>query len=357
MASVVIMAGGRGERFWPRSRMAMPKQFLSLVGDKTMLQQTVERLDGLVDIKDVYIVAGNDFKEIIKYQLPGLPLENIIVEPFGRNTAAAIGLAAAVIGHKNPHDIMIVLPADHYISDLPRFKEIMRSAIEAAAPGDEIITLGITPSRPDTGYGYIRRGEQHDNYSGIASYIVRQFTEKPDLPKAQQFLDEGDYLWNSGMFIWRTDLIRKLIETFTPELAQGLQVIEKAFGSEEYEHILIREYQAFPNISVDYGIMERADRVLVIPSDFGWDDLGSWTALDRYAEKDQHGNAITGTGVMLNSNNTYVYAPGNTIVTIGVQDLIIVHHENGLLICNKDNVQDIRIAVQALKKIDCEDML
>ena len=357
MASVVIMAGGRGERFWPRSRMAMPKQFLSLVGKRTMLQQTVERMEGVVDISDVYIVAGNDFKEIIAQQLPDLPKDNVIIEPFGRNTEAAIGLAAAVIGQKKPQDVMIVLPADHYINNLPRFREIILGAVAAASPGDEIVTLGITPHRPDTGYGYIRRGDRFGDYAGVEAFVVRQFTEKPDLQKALQFLDEGDYLWNSGMFIWRIDLIRKLIEEFTPELAQGLKLIENAIGGDQYEHTLIREYQKLPSISVDYGIMERAERVLVIPSDFGWDDLGSWTALDRYADKDAQGNAITGRGAMLDTSNTYVYAPWNTVATIGVKDLIIVHHNDCLLICHKDKAQEIRGVVQALKDQHCEDVL
>ena len=357
MASVVIMAGGRGERFWPRSRISMPKQFLSLIGAGTMLQQTVQRVEDVVKLNDVYVVAGSDFKDIIAQQLPDLPEENIIIEPFGRNTAAAIGLAAVVIGRKNPHDVMIVLPADHHISDLPRFKEIIRGAVEAAATGDEVVTLGITPGRPETGYGYIRRGEEYGSYSGVKTYIVRQFTEKPDRQKAQQFLDEGDYLWNSGMFVWRIDLIRKLINTYTPELASGLEHIEKDCGGSEYEQTLVREYQKLPSISVDYGIMEQADRVLVIPSDFGWDDLGSWTALDRYAGKDENGNALTGKGALLDTSNTYVYAPGHTVATIGVRDLIIVYHEGSLLICHKDQAQEIRNAVQMLKENNCEDAL
>ena len=357
MASVVIMAGGRGERFWPRSRMAMPKQFLSLVGEGTMLQQTVARVLDLVALSDVYVVAGSEFKAIITAQLPDLPENNIIIEPFGRNTAAAIGLAAVAIGQKKPQDVMIVLPADHYINDLPRFREVLRGAVEAAAPGTEAVTLGITPSRPETGYGYIRRGAECGVFSGVEAFEVGQFAEKPDLPTALRFLAAGNYLWNSGMFVWRIDLIRKLIDAYTPELATGLNAIEKAWGGARYEAVLLAEYEKLPSISVDYGIMERAERVLVIPSDFGWDDLGSWTALDRYAEKDAAGNALTCKGALLNTSNTYVYAPGHTVATIGVQDLIVVFHEGCLLICHKDQAQEIKDAVQALKENDCEDAL
>ena len=357
MASVVIMAGGRGERFWPRSRMAMPKQFLSLIGTGTMLQQTVERMQDIVKLSDVYVVAGNEFKEIISEQLPGLPESNIIIEPFGRNTAAAIGLAAVVIGQKKPDDVMIVLPADHHINDLPRFTEIIRGAILAAASGEETVTLGITPDRPETGYGYIRRGEEFGVYSGVKAYVVRQFTEKPNLEKARQFLEEGDYLWNSGMFVWRIDLIRKLIGVHTPDLASGLKEIEKALGGGNYETVLLKEYQRLPSVSIDYGVMERAERVLVIPSDFGWDDLGSWNALDRYAKKDASGNAFDGRGALLNTANTYVYAPGHTVATIGVRDLIVVFHEGCLLICHKDQAQGIKDAVSELKICNCEDAL
>ena len=348
MACAVIMAGGRGERFWPRSTTKMPKQFLSLIGERTMIQQTVDRLAGLIEIKDVYVVAGEDFVAIIKEQLPDLPPENIVVEPFGRDTAAAIGLAAVAVRRKSPQEVMVVLPADHYINNQPRFREVLRGAIDAAGMGEDAVTLGITPHRPETGYGYIRRGDVRGAYEGVTAYQVRQFAEKPDLNKAIQFLKAGDYLWNSGMFIWRVDLISKLIEVHTPILAAGLQRIEAAMDTEDYAAVLNEVFTDLPRISVDYGIMEKEERVLVIPGDFGWDDLGSWNALDRYAQRDDQGNSLGGNGVMLDTKNTYVYAPGKTVATIGVEDLILVYDNDCLLICHKDRTQEIKDAVQAL---------
>jgi len=357
MACVVIMAGGRGERFWPRSRMAMPKQFLNLIGSKTMLQLTVERVQGLVDIEDIYVVAGAAFKDIILKQIPHLPDSNIIIEPFGRDTAAAIGLATVVVRQKHPFDVMVVLPADHYINDVPRFRDIIRGALAAASRGEEIVTLGITPHRPETGYGYIRQGDEFEVFAGVNTYQVERFLEKPDYEQALEFLSHGDYLWNSGMFIWRVDLISRLIEIHTPKLAEGLRMIEETLGTEHYQNTLREVYTDLPRISVDYGILERADNVLVIRGDFGWDDLGSWTALDRYADKDENGNVLEGKGIFLDTNDTYVYSPNNTVATIGVEDLIIVCDNDCLLVCHKDKAQEIKKAVQALKDKGFDDVL
>ncbi|MCG9968547.1 NTP transferase domain-containing protein [Pelotomaculum terephthalicicum JT] len=357
MACVVIMAGGRGERFWPRSRMALPKQFLNLIENKTMLQQTVERVQGLVNMEDIYVVAGAEFKDIIIKQIPQIPQSNIIVEPFGRDTAAAVGLAALVVRQKNPFDVMIVLPADHYINDVPRFKDIIKGAIAAAGRGENIITLGIAPHRPETGYGYICQGEQFDEFAGIKAYVVDKFLEKPNYAQALEFLFQGNYLWNSGMFVWRVDLISALIEIHIPELAEGLRIIERTMGMEQYDDTLREVYNGLPKISVDYGILERTERVLVIRGDFGWDDLGSWTALDRYAKKDKSGNALEGNGVFLETKDTYVYSPDNIVAVIGVEDLIVVCENDSLLVCHKDKAQDIKKAVQALKDNGFEDVL
>lgn len=357
MACVVIMAGGRGERFWPRSRTALPKQFLALIDNKTMLQQTVERVQGLVGMTDTYVVAGADFKDIIMKQLPDMPQDNIIVEPFGRDTAAAIGLAALVIRQKKPSEVMIVLPADHYINNQARFREILQSAVAAAESGEEIITLGITPHRPETGYGYICQGDEFAVFSGLKTYRVDKFLEKPDYARAMEFLARGNYLWNSGMFIWRVDLVGQLMEIHTPKLAAGLKEIEKALGMEQYDSVLEKIYDGLPRISVDYGILEQAERVLVIPGDFGWDDLGSWTALERYGQKDKEGNVLEGNGVLVETSGTYVYSPHNTVAAIGVQDLIVVCDNGCVLVCHKDKAQDIKKAVQALKEQGFADVL
>jgi len=343
----VIMAGGRGERFWPRSRMAKPKQFLNLIGKKTMLQLTVERIQGLVGISDTYIVAGLEFKDTIMEQVPELPEENIIIEPFGRDTAAAIGLAALTLGRKNPREVMIVLPADHYIGNVRNFQEVLRSAVAVAAKGEKIITLGITPHSPETGYGYINCGQLADTIAGIPAYRAVRFLEKPDYARALELLSSGDYLWNSGMFVWRIDMIRKKIEKHIPSLAEGLKEIESSLGTDRYPKKIDKVYSELPKVSIDYGIMERADNVLVIPCDFGWDDIGNWNALEKYDEKDELGNVLHGQGVLLDTLNTYIIS-NKTVALLGVKNLIIVNDHDSLLICHKSRTQEIKKVVQAL---------
>jgi len=357
MPYAVIMAGGRGERFWPRSRESMPKQFLSLIENKTMLQLTLDRLKDLVDISDTYIVTGAEFKEIILMQIPQLPEDNIIIEPFGRDTAAAIGLAAIHLRRKNPREVMVVLPADHYISCVSRFQEVLKSAMNASMRGEEIITLGITPDRPETGYGYIERGYLHDTFAGIPAHRAARFLEKPDYTRALEFLSSGNHLWNSGMFVWRVDLIKKLIGKHIPELAKGLGEIEEALGGDHYEGVLEQVYSRLPRVSIDYGIMEKEDNVLVMPGDFGWDDIGSWTALERYAEKDDDGNVLNGKGVLLNTSNTFVFSPGKTVALLGVENLVVVNDKDTLLISHKDRAQEIKKVVQALRNNGLQEVL
>ena len=350
MPFAVIMAGGRGERFWPRSRMAKPKQFLNLIGEKTMLQLTVERIKDLVGISDTYVVAGAEFKDTILEQIPKLPEANIIIEPFGRDTAAAIGLAALVLGQKNPREVMIVLPADHYIGNVRHFHEVLRSAVATASRGDKIVTLGITPHSPETGYGYIHCGELADTFTEIPVYRANRFLEKPDRARALEFLSSGDYLWNSGMFVWRIDMIRGMIEKHLPLLAEGFKEIGDSLGTDQHLKTLKKVYSGLTKVSVDYGIMEQAGNVFVIPCDFGWDDIGSWTALERYVEKDEHGNVLHGKGVLLDTFNTYVTSKDKTVALLGVKDLIIINDNDSLLICHKSQAQEIKKVVQALNE-------
>lgn len=357
MPFAVIMAGGRGEGFWPRSRLAVPKQFLNLIGEKTMLQLTVERVEEMVGISGTYIVAGLDFKDIIMEQVPHLPEENIIIEPYGRDTAAAIGLAALILERKDPREVMIVLPADHYIGDVPCFQEVLKNAVTAAWREEGIITIGIAPHRPETGYGYICQGEMLDTIAGVPLYRVFQFLEKPSYAKAVRLLACGNYLWNSGMFIWRVNLIRQLIEKYIPQLARGLNKIGQAMGTEQYPAVLKEVYAELPGISVDYGILEKEDNVLVMRGDFGWDDIGSWTALDRYAEKDERGNVIEGRGVLLDTSDTFIYSPGKTVGIIGVESLIVVNDRDSILVCRKNRAKEIKKVVQALKEKGLDEAL
>jgi len=353
----VIMAGGRGERFWPRSKKAKPKQFLNLIGEKTMLQLTVERIEDLVGISDTYIVAGAEFKDTILEQIPQLSEENIIIEPFGRDTAAAVGLTAMVLGQKNLREVMIILPADHYIGNVRNFQEVLRSAVVTASRGDEVITLGITPHSPETGYGYIQRGEVLDTLGEVPVYRAARFLEKPDYARALEFLSSGDYLWNSGMFVWRIDVIREMIEKYMLSLAEGLKEIEDSLGTNRYSKTLEKVYSKLPKISVDYGILERADNISVIPCDFGWDDIGNWTALERYVEKDELGNVLHGQGVLLDTANTYIVSNDKTVAVMGVEDLIIVNDSDSLLICHKNRAQEIKKVVQALVDKGFDDVL
>jgi len=330
--------------------MAKPKQFLNLIGEKTMLQLTVERIEDLVGISDTYVVAGTEFKDTILEQVPKLPEENIIIEPFGRDTAAAIGLTALVLGRKNPREVMIVLPADHYIGNVCHFHEVLKSAVATASQGDKIVTLGITPHSPETGYGYIHRGELVDTFAGIPVYRTIRFLEKPDRTRALEFLSSGDYLWNSGMFVWRIDMIRGMIEKHLPSLAEGFKEIGDSLGTDQHLKTVNKVYSELTKVSVDYGIMEQAGNVFVIPCDFGWDDIGSWTALERYVEKDEHGNVLHGKGVLLDTVNTYVTSKDKTVALLGVKDLIIINDYDSLLICHKSQAQEIKKVVQALNE-------
>ncbi|GAB6274849.1 MAG: mannose-1-phosphate guanylyltransferase [Peptococcaceae bacterium] len=357
MPYAVIMAGGRGERFWPRSKIAKPKQFLNLIGEKTMLQLTVERIEDLVGIPDTYIVAGAEFKDTILEQIPQLPEKNIIIEPFGRDTAAAVGLAAMILGQKNPREVMLILPADHYIGNVRNFQEVLKSAVVTASRGDNVVTLGITPHRPETGYGYIHRGELIETLAGIPAYRAIRFLEKPDYVRAREFLSSGEYLWNSGMFIWRIDVLREMIKKYLQSLAEGLREIENSLGTSQYSKTVEKVYSKLPKISVDYGLMERADNISVIPCDFGWDDIGNWTALERYVEKDKLGNILNGQGVMLDTANTHVISNDKTIAVLGVEDLIIVNDSDSLLICHKNRAQEIKKVIQALVDKGFDDVL
>jgi mannose-1-phosphate guanylyltransferase len=346
----VILAGGTGERFWPLSRRENPKQFLPLFGQRTMLQLTMDKLKGLLAAENVFVVTDKVYRDLVAAQLPELPSGNIICEPCGRDTAAAVGLAAEHIAHRDPRGVMVVLPADHYVADVEEFRRVLKAGIEVAREGEWVLTIGIRPSRPETGYGYIQQGEHQEERQGTAVFKAVAFHEKPDLDRALKYLDSGNYLWNSGMFIWRVDLIRRLIASFLPQLDAGLAQIAASIDNEEEEQVTAAVYQDLPRISIDYGIMEKCDEVLVIPATFGWDDVGSWTALGRYGEVDQQGNVLKARGVFLDTHDCLVYAPDRVVATLGVKDLLIVDDGDSLLICQKDRDQEIKKVVEALRQ-------
>ncbi len=353
--TALIMAGGRGERFWPKSRKNLPKQFLALTDDgKTMIQLTVDRILPLVELEDIYIATNKNYKELVKEQLPGIPEENILCEPVGRNTAPCIGLGAVHIAHKYDDAIMLVLPSDHLIKFNNMFLNAIRSACQVAEDDDNLVTLGITPNYPETGYGYIKF-DPH-SMEGNA-YTVERFVEKPTLEVAKEYLATEEYLWNSGMFIWKVSSILKNIEKHIPQVYAGLQRIQAAIATEQQEQILEEEFVQMPSISIDYGVMEKAEHIFTIPGTFGWDDVGSWLAVERIKKSNESGNVVTGNVITVDTNNCIIQGESKLIAAVGLEDLVIVDTADAVLICEKDKVSEIRKVIENLKICNREEYL
>lgn len=346
----LIMAGGRGERFWPKSRQNLPKQFLNIVGNKSMLQQTVERINPLIPVERIFVSTGSDYYGLVTEQLPDLPPENIIVEPVGRDTAPCIGLATVLIERIFSDAVMAVMPSDHLILDSRQFLDCLAAAVEFARRGPGVVTLGMRPNRPETGYGYIHVGTSEAKNGPHTIHRVNGFKEKPDRARAEEFLKAGDYLWNSGMFIWRVDTIRGLIQKHLPEVHDILGGILEALNAGKMDSVLEKEFSRMPKISVDYGIMEKADNVYVIPGDFGWDDVGGWLALTRVSSTDVYGNIISCSHVGIDTRNCIIEGNGKLVVTVGLEDAVVVNTEDVILVCHKDRAADLKQAISALKE-------
>ena len=345
--TALIMAGGRGERFWPKSRKNLPKQFLSLTDDgKTMIQLTVERILPLVKMEDIYISTNRDYKELVRQQLPEIPEENILCEPVGRNTAPCIGLGAVHMRKKYEDAVMYVLPSDHLIKYTSIFLSTLTDAGEVAEQGENLVTLGITPDCPETGYGYIKF--LPDQMLGRA-FEVDRFVEKPDLETAKEYVASEQYLWNSGMFIWKVSTILKNLETYLPETYEGLNRIADAIGTEEEELVLEKEFSAFQSESIDYGIMEKAKNIYILSGSFGWDDVGSWLAVGRIKKSNEFGNVINGNAVTVDTKNCIIQGGKKLIATVGIEDIIVVDTEDALLICEKDSAGNIKKVLENLK--------
>ncbi|MBR6968231.1 MAG: mannose-1-phosphate guanylyltransferase [Ruminococcus sp.] len=344
--TAVIMAGGRGERFWPKSRNASPKQFLSLTKDgETMIQKTVKRLMPIVKAEDVYIVTNAAYTELVREQLPDIPEENILAEPCARNTAPCIAFAAAVIGRKYEDAVMLVLPSDHLIGYEDIYINTLKKAVRAAENGKNLVTIGITPEYPETGYGYINFGAEKGDV-----YEVERFVEKPDLPTAKKYLASGKYLWNSGMFVWKVSSIMANLRELMPDIYEGALRIGEAFGTPGFTEVLAKEFSAFRSESVDFGIMEKADNIYTIPGSFGWDDVGSWLAVERINETDDDHNFINGDVVTVDTKRTTVCGGKRLVAAIGTRDLIIVDTDDVLLVCSKNNTQDVKKVIAQLKE-------
>jgi mannose-1-phosphate guanylyltransferase len=346
----VILAGGSGTRLWPLSRQSRPKQMLRLLGERTMFQLTVDRLLPMFKPEQILVVTGREHAEELMQQAPEIPRENFLVEPVGRNTAPAIGLAALHLRRRDPRACMAVLPADHYIRDEARFRAVLRAAFQVAERGF-LVTLGIRPTYPATGFGYIERGELLGRFGGFLAYRVRAFREKPDLATAERFVADGRHSWNSGMFIWRVDRILEEIARHMPELAAGLRELEGTLGTPEEGEVLRRIWPGMPNTSIDYGVMEKAQEVAVIPAEFGWNDIGSWAALLDILAGDDQSNVILGAEHLgLDTSGSLIFGNGRLVATLGVRDLIIVDTDDVLLVCHRERAQDVRLLVEALKR-------
>ncbi|MDY2631084.1 MAG: mannose-1-phosphate guanylyltransferase [Clostridium sp.] len=335
----LILAGGKGTRLYPLSRSARPKQFLKVINDKSFLQNTVDRVSPLINKENIYIVTNKDYEDKVKVELDNINSNNIFTEPMNKETATCIGLSAVKLLKKDNDAIMVVLPSDHHIENEKLYIETLSQAVEIANKKRGIVTLGITPSRAETGYGYIEMGQRA--IAEIPTFKVERFTEKPNLEVAKDFLLKGSYLWNSGMFIFRADVILREIEKYLPKLYKSLMEIYKHLGEENEEEVIAEQYSLIDGISIDFGVMQKTRKAYVIKSDFIWDDIGSFSALSRYLEEDKN-NKRSDNVYLQDSENCAVFGEKNLIIGFGLKDLIVVDAGDVILIMDKNKEQEIK---------------
>jgi mannose-1-phosphate guanylyltransferase len=362
----VILAGGSGTRFWPRSRKARAKQVLTLDGERSMIQRTVDRLQPLARPEDVWVITNDLLSDTICGQLEAVPEEQVVCEPAARNTAPAAGLAALIIERSNPDAVLGMFPADHVIADEPGFRAVIERAIQVAAAGENMVVLGVTPTRPETGYGYIETGEVLEG--GMAR--VRRFTEKPNLERAEQFVAAGNYHWNSGIFIWSARTLANAVREHLPEMTPLLEEIAAAFGTPRFREVFAENYPKCENISVDYAILEprsakgeHYSNLYCLPANFGWNDLGSWAALFEHqhgmqVNTDEQGNVSESTGSLaFEAKNNYVFTPNKFVALVGVDDLVVVETEDAVLITSRHHSQDVGKIVKELAARGRKDLI
>ncbi|MFQ5674402.1 MAG: mannose-1-phosphate guanylyltransferase [bacterium] len=338
----IIMAGGRGTRFWPKSREQHPKQLLNIYGNKSLIQNTVARLSPLIPTDRMFVVSTEKQLSEIRKQLPLVPENNYIVEPLGKNTAPCIGLSALFLDRLDPESVMVVLPADHLITSKVIFHKVLKAGAKIASERESLVTIGIQPSYPSTGYGYIQFNQELENINGVELLKVKTFAEKPNLETAKRFLKSGDFLWNSGIFIWKTKTILKEIEENIPELYDGLLEIGKALGTPKQNETINRVYRQIRSISIDYGVMENAKDVVVLKGDFEWNDLGTWDEVYKLSKKDKNGNVLLGKHLLKDSNRCFIDAPEKCVAVIGLDDLMVVDTDDAILICPRHLSQDVK---------------
>lgn len=358
----VILAGGRGTRFWPRSRTRTPKQLLNIVGKSTMLQQTVERLRPFIPPERIWTVTNSEQAAQVARQLPASARKRILTEPLGRNTTAAIALAAVHVRRAARGDALLaVLPADHYIAQPHRYRQILRAALDAARQPGRMVVLGIPPTRPETGFGYVERGQGQHFVNGFAIFPVRRFTEKPELTVARDYVASGNYFWNAGMFFWRVSTFLDALKEFLPKTFDAMESLSLHIAKRSYAPHLKKTYLRLENISVDYAILEKAasgansasgatENVSVIPADIGWSDIGSWAAVYELLVKRAGENIFSGPGQTLDAEGNFLSSPDKFIAAIGIRDLVVVETPDALLICPRDRAQDVSKIVKSLEE-------
>ncbi len=353
----VIMAGGGGTRFWPWSRERNPKQLLPIISSRTMLEETVSRLHPFIPPPKIFIVTARSQIKKVRQALPDLPPQNFLVEPVGKNTAPCLGLAAFYLNQLSPEAIMVVLPADHYIGEQQKFLKTLQVAAEFASKENFLVTLGLKPTAPETGYGYIQKGDLLKRMQGIEIFKAQAFREKPSAKVALNYCRDGNYLWNSGMFVWRVGVFLKTLETYLPQLYQEMAVLPQIFGTTQEKKVLPKIYARCPAISVDYGVMEKASNVAMIQAQFSWNDVGSWSALWEICPKDQRDNVCLlkeedgrGKILALESSGCLIRAEKNLIALLGMKDTIVVEAGDSILVCPKDRAQEVRQVLAHLKE-------
>ena len=352
----VILAGGRGTRFWPRSRTRTPKQLLNIVGQDTMLEQTVARLKPLIPAERIWTVTNTEQAATVRKQVPAAARKRVLIEPMGLNTAVAIGLAAIHVRHAAHGDaLMAVLPADHYIEQPQKYREIVSAALDVAREPGRMVVLGIPPTRPETGFGYIEKTGESIGTEGFPVFAVRRFTEKPELKLAQEYVASGSYHWNAGMFFWRVSTFLENLKSFLPKTHDALENLASLIGTRSYDRKLRAMYAALENISVDYAVLEPAThaqgpaRVFVIPAEVGWSDIGSWAAVYELLAKNSGENVLAGDGHTLDAEGNFLWSPSKFVAAIGVRDLVVVETPDALLICPRNRAQDVGKIVKWLE--------
>lgn len=352
MNYAVIMAGGSGTRFWPSSRSNSPKQFLSIVETQTMIQSTVKRLESIFKRENILVVGGANHQSILREQLPDFKPSQFILEPYGRNTAAAVALAAKILHKRDTDANILILPSDHIIRNTKRFTEIVNQGLNLANEYRALLTIGLKPTRPETGYGYIQVDDDKEIEGYPDAFQVKTFAEKPNIETAQRFIASGDFLWNSGMFLWRADVILDEIQACIPDLGFEMNNLENSIDTPSFEAALNDAYSRIPNISIDYGVMEKSKTVYVLKADLGWSDVGSWDEVVSLTDKDSDNNSFSGDVVNIKSKNNFVKSKEKLIALVGVEDLIVVETDDSILICKKGESQNVKYVVEELKKND-----